>query len=433
MSEASTRLIASLQRDSAALDLKTVDLCFLVALHARASTSALTGFEEDVLIDVFEQVCEVVEPGAENLRKRATHSIQRLREQRLLSRVDAAGVMRAGEYAMTSLASGIVQFFLRDEALTRESLTLLTKTLLTSLADIKSAAKRAHTEDAWRTEVIAPIRVTVGDLVAGIERRQRGLDVQQEEVQRKIGELLQADWFDAVDRCQDLLDDTTSTLAELNTVLLHDSNQIQMMLQDIEQLASGSGVHEAEEALARVEEQVDRVAAWGSARQRAWSEYYQYVHRFLRDVVRLDPSRALSERLRNQLSGWVHAPFAVVVSGAKPMRLLRELEQRVERPAVTRQRRDREASLEEVAFDVAPSELEDRVRAALAKRPQTLSHVVREVLPEVPDARRFIAVGRIAAQVVAEAQPKSDRERPWVAVSGDIEVEDWQLEKGDGR
>ena len=67
-------------------------------------------------------------------------------------------------------------------------------------------------------------------------------------------------WFAAVDQCQALLDDTTATLAELNAVLLHDANQMQGLLQDIEHLASGQGGVDAEEAIQRVSEQVDRVA-----------------------------------------------------------------------------------------------------------------------------------------------------------------------------
>jgi chromosome partition protein MukF len=38
-----------------------------------------------MLVDMFEQVCDVIEPGADNPRKRATHAIQRLREQRTLA------------------------------------------------------------------------------------------------------------------------------------------------------------------------------------------------------------------------------------------------------------------------------------------------------------------------------------------------------------
>jgi chromosome partition protein MukF len=423
----SAQLIASLHREGLSLELKTVDLCFLSALYMRARDRALTCLDEESLIDVFEQICELIEPGTESLRKRSTHAIQRLREQRLISRVDAAGVVRAGEYTLTTLANGIVEFFLHDDALTRESLTLLTKTLLASLAEIKAAARSAATEDAWRSRVIAPLRVTVSDLVAGIERRQRGLDGQQEEVQRRIGELLQADWFGAIDQCQTLLDDTINTLTELNTVLLHDTNQMQSLLQDVEQMATASGSREAEEAAQRVTDQVDRVAAWGSARQRAWSEYYQYVHRYLRDVVRLDPSRAISERLRNQLADWTRTPFFLVAVCAPAIRLLRDIEARSVRPPVVSPARDREGPLDEAAPEGDADELDARVSSALAGSPDTLSDVLREVLPNVFPARRFVAVGWVAAQVADEANPTSACERSWVGVPGHIEIEDWWL------
>ena len=213
------RLIASLARDQVNLDLKTVDLCFLAGLYLRADRAALASFEKDLLVDMFEQICDVVDPGAENPRKRATHAIQRLREQRMLARVDGAGLVRAGEYALTRLAATVVEYFLADDALTCESLTLLTGTLRAKLAEVLAAAKRAGTAEAWRQDVVGPLRVTVGDLVQGIERHQRGLDAQQEEVQTEIAKLLQADCFSAVERCQSLLDTTTNTLRELNEVL----------------------------------------------------------------------------------------------------------------------------------------------------------------------------------------------------------------------
>ena len=192
------RVIASLVRDQVSLDLKTVDLCFLAGLYLHADRASLASFEEDTLLDMFEQICDVVEPGAENPRKRATHAIQRLREQRMLARVDGAGIVRAGEYALTGLAAAVVKHLLADEVLSRESLTLLTGTLSAQLAEILAAARKADGESAWQQHVTAPLRVTVSDLVAGIERRQRGLDMQQEEVQAEISSLLTADWFSAI-------------------------------------------------------------------------------------------------------------------------------------------------------------------------------------------------------------------------------------------
>lgn len=427
------RILASLARDRVTLDLKTVDLCFLTGLYLRADKAALASFEEDALVDLFEQVCDVVEPGAENPRKRATHAIQRLREQRMLARVDGAGVVRAGEYALTRLAAGVVEFYLNDEALSRESLTLLTGTLRAQLAEILAASKRAATEDAWRAEVTGRLRVTVSDLVAGIERRQRGLDAQQQEVQGKIATLLQADWFSAIEQCQSLLDATTTTLRELNEVLLRETQHLLALLQEIQTLVAAAGNADAEEAIQRVIEHVDRIGAWGGARQRAWSEYYQHVHRYLRDVVRLDPDRALSQRLRDQLAEWPVSPFHLAVAHAPSIRLLRALEARVERPPVGRPRADREPDPAWVAAADAVADLDAQVLEALEAGAASLAEVTSQVLAHVPQApARYAAAGRIVDAVARLARVNSERERPWVSATDRLDIEDWHVRRRGG-
>jgi chromosome partition protein MukF len=425
-----SRVLASLARDRVNLDLKTVDLCFLAGLYLRANKGALASFEEDMLVDMFEQVCDVVEPGADNPRKRATHAIQRLREQRMLARVDGTGIVRAGEYALTRLAATVIEYFLADEALTRESLTLLTGTLRAQLAEGLAAAKQAHDEDAWRQNVIGPLRVTVGDLVAGIERRQRGLDTQQEEVQAGIATLLSADWFNAVDRCQTLMDKTTNTLRELNEILLRDTHHFVALLQEIQALATSIGNTEGEETVQRVIEQVDRIAAWGGARQRAWSEYYQYVHRYLRDVVRLDPDRALSQRLRDQLADWPSRPFHLLVAQGLSIRLLRQLEARVERPMVARPRSDREAEPEWVDAENVLADIESLVRTAIQGGAKTLAEVTSQVLPALPHSMHYAATGRVAEAVARLKGINAPRERPWTPVSKSMEIEDWRVPSG---
>lgn len=427
------RLVAALARDAINLDLKTVDLCFLAALYLRADRAALASFEEAQLVDLFEQVLEVVEAGADSPRKRATHSIQRLREQRMLARVDGAGLVKAGEYTLTRLAAAVVDYFLADEALTRESLTLLTGTLRAQLAEILSAAKAAADDgESWRQRVIAPLRVTVADLIQGIERRQRGLDAQQEAVQTEIAALLQADWFGAVDRCQALLDTTTTTLKELNEVLLRDTHHFVALLQDIQTTAAVAGNAEAEQVAQRVIEQVDRIAAWGEGRQRSWSGYYQYVHRYLRDVVRLDPDRALSQRLRDQISGWPQAQFFTAVATAAPIRLLRPLEARVDRPVVMRPRAEREVELSFVVPSDLFADLEQRIQAAVAGGAMDLATITAHVLADLPLHTHYPAAGRVA-EVVARTLPLSTaRERPWRAVGAALEIEDWTLAHREG-
>jgi chromosome partition protein MukF len=423
------RIIAGLARDQVILDLKTVDLCFLAGLHLRAGRASLASFEEDRLVEMFVEICDAVEPGAENPRKRATHAIQRLREQRMLARVDGAGIVRAGEYALTRLAAAVAEYFVADETLTRESLTLLTAALRQQLAEILAAAKRAEDEDAWRAHVSGPLRFTVGDLVAGIERRQRGLDVQQEEVQGEISTLLDADWFGAIDRCQELLDTTAATLGELNEILLRDTHQLLALLQEIQAHAAAASNADAEDSAQRVIEHVDKIGEWGSARQRAWSEYYQRVHGFLRDVVRLDPDRALSQRLRDQVAAWSAQPFHLCVARAPAIRLLRALEARGERPPVARPRADRELPPEWVAPETLLAELEALVAAALDGGSATLSEVAVRVLPSLPEETRYAAMGRIVDEVARRARVASERERAWAPVLERLEIEDWTVER----
>lgn len=420
-------VIAALSRDRVRLELGTFDLCCLAGLLLRADRDALASFPEELVVDLFEQVCDAVEPGADNPRKRATHAIQRLRDQRMLARVDGAGLVRSGEYALTRLAVAVVEFFLADEALTRESLTLLTRTLLSQLAEIKGAAARAGDPATWSAQVVAPLRVTVGDLVSGIERRQRGLDTAQEQVKETVAGLLQADWFGAVDEAQEVLDTTASTLDELNQILLRDTHQFQALLHEILDLAESSGAQEAREAAQRVVEQVDRIAFWGKSRQAAWSEYYQFVHRYLRDVVRLDPDRALSQRLRDQLSGWASRPFYLARASTPRLPTLRDVAPRVDRPPVARERTERERPPDTVCADDEGPDLESLVLAALDDGATSLSAITDHVLRSLPSEAHFGAAGQVAAIAARLARVRSDRERAWVPVVDRFEIEQWQL------
>jgi chromosome partition protein MukF len=422
--------LAGLARRGVAVELQTLDLCFLAALHLRSERTSLASFSEEQLVDVFEQTCAVattLESGGGSAR-RATHAIRRLREQRMLARVDGAGVLRAGEFALTRLATGIVDFFLEDETLTQESLTLLTRSLLGALQEAAAQARRATDADGWRNEVVGPLRVTVADLVAGIQRRQRGFDVQQEAIQREIASLLQADWFGAVERCQDLLDATSATLRELNQVLLRDAHELQAVLQELDELAANAGAREAEEATRTTVDQVDRIASWGAARQRAWSGYYQYVHRFLRDVVRLDPSRVITHRVRERLAGSGGTPFALTVAAAPPLRLLRDVETPPgARPPVKRRKPEKEADLSEEPAVDPQARLDAEVRGALAAGARGLGEVTARLTDPLPGEDRFVAAGRIAHTVARVARPEGRAERPWVPLADGLEIEEWTI------
>jgi chromosome partition protein MukF len=261
--EEPSRLIENLAGRGVSLELGSLDLCFVAALRLRSRSGQLTSFTEHELGDVFRDVCLLTQPGASGVTRRATATIQRLRDQRLLSRVDGAGVVRSGSYALTRLATSIVDFYLEEEALTGESLSLLMRTLHSGLAELREQARTAADEREFSARVAGPLRVTIRDLVDGIERRQRGLDLQQERFQEEMGRLLSADWFDAVARCQDLLETTTGTLRELNEVLLRDVHGLVTLLEDIRELSQERGAADVDQACHRLSDAKNR---WWRAR-----------------------------------------------------------------------------------------------------------------------------------------------------------------------
>jgi chromosome partition protein MukF len=423
------RVLAAVAERGLSLELGTLDLCFVVALYVRGEGAQLPSFTEVQLEDVFAQVCAAVQPGVEQVKRRGTLAIQRLRDQRMLTRVDGQGVVRTGEFALSRRATGIVEFFLEEDVLTRESLTLLTGTLLATIAQVLTAAQGAQTAEEWQAGVVGPLRVTIAELIAGIERRQRGLDLQQEEFQAEIRRLLESDWFGAIDRCQALLESTSSTLRELNDVLLRDSSKLLTLLHDVQDLAISGGNLEAEAACHRLMDQVDRIAAWGAARLRAWSEYFQYVHRYLRDVVRLDPTRALTQRLREQLAGTAGRSFSLTVAGMPPIRLLRAVTPPRDRPPVARPRAPREKDPAADIGEDPQAVLEGQVRAALDGGAAALSGVTAVVTADLPGPERFVVAGRVAHTVAQLARARSQIERPWVPVGEDLLIEEWQVER----
>ena len=431
-------LVTSLHRRGVALELQTIDLCFLAALHARAERSGVASFQEDELLDVFEQVVALTKEASKETpvkrRTSPTHVVRRLRDQKLLVRVDGAGVMRSGEYALSRLATGIVGFYLEDEALTRESLDVLASTLTTCLEGVRDAARTADSPDAWRTRVTGPLRVTIFDLAGGIERRQRGFDLQQEAFQREIGALLAADWFGAVERCTKLLETTSAVLHELNGILLRHGSRFAEILHEILERAADAEQEEAERAARDAMDQVDRLAAWGAARQRAWSDYHDWVHRYLRDVVRLDPSRTLVHRLREQLAGRGGKRYALTVANAPAIRLLRPTPVETTAPPVRSPKKDREPKLAPETASDPDAELRTNIGAAIAAGARGLADVTARVCPADADLNtRFRAAGKVAQLVSNMAEIETTRERPWVHAGDGIVVEEWALreeEKG---
>ena len=408
------------------LQLRTADICVLVAMREVTKNEVLAELDEERLSDLYVRAVELVEGGSRLPRKKATHGLETLRQQALLSRVDGAGIIRAGAYALTRLGTAIADTWLEDEALNRQSLVLLTTALRSKLGEVLTSADTARAEEDWE-DIRQQLRVHVASLVEGIDRRRRGLDEQQAETQAQVSELLSKSWSGAVEACESLLDSTTETLVELKDVLLRETGELLAVLADIEERATDGRADLAADAAREAQLKVDGIAAWGQARHEAWSEYFAIVQRFLREHVRMDPDRALSQRLQRAITRWPEEPWFLEVSEVRPYLHLREPVVDRPRVAVTRAAADRERALEVEEGVDWELDLAARVVAWLEEHPSTsLSQSLAALLPE---SQRFRFAGRITRLLASHGLIASALERPWVPVDSELEVEQWAVRR----
>jgi chromosome partition protein MukF len=418
--------LARVARESPRIDLGTVQICVLVAMRLVTEGEVLPERDEERLSDLYVRVVEVIEGGSRLPRMKATHGLELLRQQGLLSRVDGAGLARCGAFSLTRLGSAIAESWIDDESLTRQSLVLLTTALRSKLGELLSDAHAARVAEDWK-QIRQKLRVNVVTLIQGIDHRRRGLDQQQSNIQSQVGALLAANWYSAIETCEGLLDETTETLGELKDVLIGETGDLLNLLGEIESLAGEVKADEAADAAREAQLKVDGIAAWGRARHEAWSEYFGAVQRFIRDHVRMDPDRAVSRRLQDAITGWPDKPWKLDVAEARSYLHLRRPD--VDRPRVTvrQSSRDRESEPEFVDSEDWETALATRVATWLRAHPDTtLSDALVALLPR---EQRFRFAGRITRVLAQLSVVTSDRERLWVPVDHELEVEQWAIRR----
>jgi len=320
------------------LNLDRERLAFLSGIHAYLDASAEPVLAEEQLRGIFELVDGHIQGDSASLGVRATHAIDALRRQHLLVRSDLGGIAEEGEFTLSPLGKTLAEWFGTQETLTREGLEVMLARIRGDLAGVRQAARQGGGAVHWRTRVVTPLRLTVAGLVDMIDRRQRGMDVQQQETREHIGRLLEAQWFEAIESCEALLQSTSQTLQELNRTLMSETEGAANLLNEIFEAADAAAQETALDAVNHVRTQIERVAAWGESRFQSWSDYYRNVHEFIRTIVRVDRERALRTRLREMIQGFAELPWYLRCAAQAPYRHLREPESRLALQTVVRRR-----------------------------------------------------------------------------------------------
>ena len=426
-----TDRIARVWAADLSLHLDRERLAFLSGVHAYLELNPDPMMGEAELRDVFSLLNDVVQGDRASLALRATHAIDALCRQQLLVRADLGGIASEGEFTLSPLGKSLAEWFDAQETLTREGLEVMLTRIRGDLAGVRAAAAADGDDTHWRTRVVAPLRLTVSGLVEMIDRRQRGMDVQQQETRERIGQLLEAHWFDAIDQCERLLRDTSATLNELNRTLLSEIEGVSNLLNEIFDTADAACRDEVLDAVSHVRTQIERVAAWGDNRFQSWSAYYQNVHAFIRTIVRVDRERALRARLRDGLRGFADAPWYLRCAGQTPYRHLREPASRLDTRAITRPIREREEGLRDHQAEAGLLErLAGAWRLELDSRGRLdLLALLHGLMPSHSDDEIYRLAGELLAWMAEQGEPLPPDGWDWLPLGPRLELQNLVVER----
>ncbi|MCP4715337.1 MAG: hypothetical protein GY868_09485 [Deltaproteobacteria bacterium] len=173
------------------INISREDMAFIAGIHTYIDIQQAYSLESSDLEKVYQIVTDVTRSNFDSISQRVISATERLHKNQLLIRIDGGGMSGRPLYDMTQLGKSIVKFLNETEKLTRQSLTIITSRIVSFLSDIRKALETSGSEAFWTEKVQIPLEVVVTELLEAIEKRQRGLDLEQNDVRSQISELLE--------------------------------------------------------------------------------------------------------------------------------------------------------------------------------------------------------------------------------------------------
>ncbi|EAR55830.1 condesin subunit F [Photobacterium sp. SKA34] len=404
-------LVNWVKQNDFALNLPTERLAFLLAIAVLSGDRFDEELGEGELVDAFRIVSDMFGQSKETLAFRANNAINELVRQRLISRFTSEVTDGASIYRLSPLALGISDYYVRQ----REFSTLKLSIQLAMVADEINKAATAAQEDGdekhWRQNVHAVLKYSVAEIFDRIDLNQRTMDEQQQQVKVDIAELLNQDWRAAISSCEQLLDETSATLKELQDTLQAAGDQLQTQLLTIQESTQGRDDLDYVDGMVYIlQAKLDRIISWGQQAIDLWIGYDRHVHKFIRTAIDMDKNRAFSQRLRQSVTDYFDAPWLLTYADAE-----RLLDMRDEALVL----RDDEvtgivpAEMEFEELDLVNDILAEKVAAMLKAHkatgaPINLSSLLKDYLAQHPFAQHFDLARIVIDQAVRMGYSEAD-------------------------
>ncbi len=325
LSQTVPELIGWVKEHEFSINLSPERLGFLLAIAIMNHEGFEDELTESDLNDAFRIVSDEFGQLSETISFRANNAINDLVRGRLLSRFTSEMNEGVSIYRLTPLGLGIADYYLRYREYSNLKLSIQLSMVADEIDKARKAAIKDGDVDFWHKGVYGVLKYSVAEIFDRIDLNQRIMDEQQQKVKDDISALLSQDWQLAIANCEHLLNETSSTLRELQDTLQSAGDHLQAQLLNIqENIADRADLIFVDTLIYNLQMKLDRIVKWGQQAIDLWIGYDKHVHKFIRNAINMDKNRAFSQRLRLSVAEYFDNPWHLTYANADRLLDLRD-------------------------------------------------------------------------------------------------------------
>ncbi|MDE3994514.1 chromosome partition protein MukF [Glaesserella parasuis] len=393
------------------LSLSSDRLAFLLAIALYNNERTDGELLESDLQDIFRHVSNAFEQSEATQTQRANNAINDLVKQRFLNRFSSEFTEGLAIYRLTPLGVGVSEYYIRQREFSTLRLSIQLSIVADEIQRASNAADEGGDEPFWRNHVFAPLKFSVAEIFDSIDLSQRMMDENQQQIRERIAMLLSQNWHEAIATCQQLLDETSGNLRELQDVLNASGDKLQSQLLRIQSCLIGrDDLDFVDQLIVNLQNKLDRIISWGQQAIDLWIGYDRHVHKFIRTAIDMDKNRVFGQRLRQSIQDYFESPWQLYIAKAEPLQDLRDDDTELnEAEAVG----ELPTELEYESLTQVQEQIIATMQAHLAPfreqgKPIDLGAILREQLAMYPLSRHFDVARIIVDQAVKLGMASQD-------------------------
>lgn len=249
----------------------------------------------------------------QGIERRLSESLNRLIGAECVARADMLRLELTGdtEFQITPIGDAIADWNLHQSRFTGEPLTAIFRAFIDQLGRILEDAKSAKNKDDWHFDVTQQMRHALKAMLVAIQRHQKVLDLQHENLREFVPQLLTQGNEDSIAQCEAQLHEVITTIGDLQEVIMSSASRAYSMLESIDELSRSHNEVEVSKVCDELARRLQNISEWTTQRAINWVEHHNVVHNFLRTIVRIDRQRRITEALKLAISSPPHWTFEI--------------------------------------------------------------------------------------------------------------------------